>query len=147
MQQACTAYCLAIKTLIKNHEAPNRAQLAVQAVLDYAGGGNCPTICGWVQAAQQLANFVKQEEQKAGENLFLSNRVYNVNKNMGLAMHAFVLTMYCLLRAGDKPVETFYDYCMYQVVKLQGDTDTNAAIVGGAIGAYVGLDYIDSRKL
>lgn len=36
---------------------------------------------------------------------------------------------------------------MRQCVKLQGDTDTNAAIVGGLIGAYVGLDNIDIDKV
>lgn len=30
---------------------------------------------------------------------------------------------------------------------MQGDTDTNCAIVGGVIGAYVGLDRIDPAKV
>ena len=30
---------------------------------------------------------------------------------------------------------------------LGGDTDTNCAIVGGMIGAYVGIDNIDTAKL
>mmetsp|Transcript_5403 Transcript_5403/g.6556 ORF Transcript_5403/g.6556 Transcript_5403/m.6556 type:complete len:84 (-) Transcript_5403:160-411(-) len=51
------------------------------------------------------------------------------------------------MRAADKPIERLYDWAMAQVVKLQGDTDTNCAIVGGAIGAYVGLDRIDTNKV
>ena len=36
---------------------------------------------------------------------------------------------------------------MFQVTRLQGDTDTNCAIVGGILGAYVGVDKIDRHKL
>ena len=31
----------------------------------------------------------------------------------------------------------FYDFAMEQTVRIGGDTDTNADIVGGVIGAYV----------
>ena len=51
------------------------------------------------------------------------------------------------MRAADKPIEFMYDWAMRQVTKLQGDTDTNCAIVGGVIGAYVGLDRIDAAKI
>jgi len=61
--------------------------------------------------------------------------------------HAFVLSMYCLMRATEKPIEKVYDWAMRQVTKLQGDTDTNCAIVGGVIGAYAGLDNIDVDKV
>jgi len=30
---------------------------------------------------------------------------------------------------------------------LKGDTDTNAAIMGGLVGAFVGIDKIDQVKL
>ena len=91
----------------------------MDAVLNYAGGGHCETIVEWVEEAQKLADFVKAEEQKAGgKDCFFGNEHYNVGHLMGLAQHAFILSMYCLLRAGDKPVESFFDYCMYQMVKL-----------------------------
>ena len=32
-------------------------------------------------------------------------------------------------------------------MSLGGDSDTNAAIVGGVIGAYVGIDNIDTDKV
>ena len=35
---------------------------------------------------------------------------------------------------------------MLQTTLLAGDSDTNAAIVGGVIGAYVGVDNIDNMK-
>ena len=66
---------------------------------------------------------------------------------MGFVKHAFVLSMYCLMRAADKPINKLYDWAISQCVKLQGDTDTNAAIVGGLIGALVTVDNIDQHKL
>lgn len=66
---------------------------------------------------------------------------------MGFVKHAFVLSMYCLCRAAEKPVDQLYDWVMFQVTRLQGDTDTNCAIVGGIAGAYVGVDKIDRHKL
>lgn len=36
MWNICTAYCLAIKTLINNVEDPNRASLAIEAIREYS---------------------------------------------------------------------------------------------------------------
>ncbi len=66
---------------------------------------------------------------------------------MGYVKHAFVLSMYCLIRSTDKSVDTFYEWIMYQILKLQGDTDTNCAIVGGVVGAYVGVHRIGQNQL
>ena len=66
---------------------------------------------------------------------------------MGQVKHAFILSMYTLLRAQSKPIDEVYDWAMYQTVKLAGDSDTNCAIVGGVIGAYTGIDNIDQEKI
>ena len=66
---------------------------------------------------------------------------------MGFVKHAFVLSIYCLIRAPEKPLDDVYNWAMYQTTKLAGDTDTNCAIVGGVIGAYVGIQNISSLKL
>ncbi len=66
---------------------------------------------------------------------------------MGFVKHAFVLSMYFLIRAAEKPVDTLYEWIMFQVTKLQGDSDTNCAIVGGVAGAYVGVDKIGQHQL
>ena len=71
----------------------------------------------------------------------------NVQQNMGFAKHAFVLAFYCLIRSTVKSDEEIFDFSMRQCTVLGGDSDTNAAIVGGIIGAYVGLDNIDPLKL
>lgn len=66
---------------------------------------------------------------------------------MGFVKHGFVLAMYCLIRAQDKPLEMIYDFAMHQTVMLAGDSDTNCAIVGGVIGAFTGIDKIDQDKV
>ena len=66
---------------------------------------------------------------------------------MGFVKHAFVLSIYCLLRADSKPIKEVYNWAMKQTVMLAGDSDTNCAIVGGVIGAYAGVDNIDKSKL
>ena len=65
---------------------------------------------------------------------------------MGFVKHAFVLTMYSLMRCTEKPINEVYNWAMMQTTLLAGDSDTNAAIVGGVIGAYVGVDNIDMIK-
>jgi len=60
---------------------------------------------------------------------------------MGYLKHAFILAFLFLLRA-DLADEELYDEAMWQTTSLGGDTDTNCAIVGGLIGAYLGLKLI-----
>ena len=71
----------------------------------------------------------------------------NVQQNMGFAKHAFVLAFYCLIRSTVKTDEELFDWSMRQCTVLGGDSDTNAAIVGGLVGAFVGLDKIDALKV
>ena len=65
---------------------------------------------------------------------------------MGFVKHAFVLCIYTLMRCAEKPVDQAYNWVMLQTTLLAGDSDTNAAIVGGVIGAYVGVDNIGNSK-
>jgi len=48
---------------------------------------------------------------------------------------------------GKVNIKTFYERSLREVIKLGGDTDTNACIVGGMIGAYVGVKNINSQML
>lgn len=78
---------------------------------------------------------------------------------MGFVKHGFVLSLYFLIvlqttkRDGSPsvqsliPVSEFYDYAIEQVMMLGGDTDTNAAITGGVVGAYVQIVNIPAEKL
>ena len=42
--------------------------------------------------------------------------------------------------------DLFY-YAQKQAISLGGDTDTNCAIVGGMVGALVGVQHIDNHYL
>ena len=65
---------------------------------------------------------------------------------MGYLKHAFILAFLFLLR-NDLTDEELYDESMWQTASLGGDTDTNCAIVGGLIGAYLGLRLIPKAKV
>ena len=74
---------------------------------------------------------------------------YDCTKNIGSIRHAFILTYYFLLRAQNRNnnFEGFFEYVLTQVIKLGGDTDTNAAIVMAMIGALVGVQDIPQELL
>ena len=40
-----------------------------------------------------------------------------------------------------------YKECIREVISLGGDTDTNACIVGGIIGAYLGVSRVDEAMM
>jgi len=61
---------------------------------------------------------------------------------MGYLKHAFFLSFFFLLTKNDNNYEDYFYKCLYETIKLGGDTDTNAAIVAGMIGALVGKDKI-----
>ena len=65
------------------------------------------------------------------------------SRQIGWLKHAFVLSFCYLLVPG-----MTYEKAIRDTLLLAGDTDTNAAIVGGMIGAAVGIDglpksYVD----
>ena len=66
---------------------------------------------------------------------------------MGFVKHGFILAFYCLLRTKDFPVNEIYDFAIEQTIMLAGDADTNAAIVGGLIGAFVGVSNMPQNKV
>jgi len=76
---------------------------------------------------------------------------YNVIPQMGFIKHAFILSFYYLLRAAEKeklnPKEFSYSESIFEIISMGGDTDTNACIAGGMIGAVLGAKGIDYRML
>ena len=60
---------------------------------------------------------------------------------MGFLKHAFVMSFYFLFKISmeydNSEEDELFDNCLREVVSLGGDTDTNACIVGGVIGALV----------
>jgi hypothetical protein len=65
----------------------------------------------------------------------------NAEVNIGNLKIAFCYTFYFLwIASTKKDYKGFYEDCMKKTLLLGGDTDTNAAIVGGVIGALVGFE-------
>mmetsp|Transcript_15641 Transcript_15641/g.26411 ORF Transcript_15641/g.26411 Transcript_15641/m.26411 type:complete len:95 (+) Transcript_15641:187-471(+) len=61
--------------------------------------------------------------------------------------HAFILSFFFLLRFEEDKVKNYYYYALKHTIQLGGDTDTNACIVGGMIGALVGLKNIPKEMV
>ncbi len=68
---------------------------------------------------------------------------------MGFHGHAFILSFYYLLRYDKKNVSDseFYFNAIRETIRLGGDTDTNACIVGGMIGALIGYHQIPQHMI
>jgi len=67
----------------------------------------------------------------------INKKYRNVSENRGWCLHSLYLVYYCLLEFKD--IKSMYKY----VICEGGDTDTNAAIVGAAFGAYYGFKHIE----
>jgi len=65
---------------------------------------------------------------------------------MGWLKIAFMYSFYHLKHCDRNNPKAFED-ALFEILKLSGDTDTNAAIMGGLLGAHLGLSGIpDSYK-
>lgn len=67
----------------------------------------------------------------------------DVNKSIGRCEIGFCYAFYYLRMSILLPDDYNYYNIMYGMLLKGGDTDTNAAIVGGLIGAYLGYNAID----
>jgi ADP-ribosyl-[dinitrogen reductase] hydrolase len=65
----------------------------------------------------------------------------NPTKLMGFLKHGFVLSFYALLKG------LSYDDTVAFAIKLAGDTDTNACIAGGMMGALYGREALPKEKV
>lgn len=116
-QDASAAYLIAAVHLIKNF---GDAAGAIAAAEAWAEKSACPVVKQWLL-----------EESKQPDDTFKVS-----GGDMGWARHAFRLTFYHLRRSST------YEEAIYSVLLRGGDTDTNAAIVGGMIGALHGAASI-----
>ena len=67
---------------------------------------------------------------------------------MGYIKHAMILSYYFLQRAQyEENLDNYFEKCLYETNMLGGDTDTNGAIVGGLIGALVGIHRIPENMI
>lgn len=79
---------------------------------------------------------IELDDMKLLDLIYNYNESRDVTRQMGWDAHAFSLTLYCLFNNFD------FEKSIEYVLSLGGDTDTNAAIVGGVIGTKWGSDSI-----
>lgn len=114
--QDCNAlYCIAISELIKNQ---GRADSALAEVDSYITNFQVhPTVVEWYHASNVITDI-------------------NCTVNIGHVKYGFMLAFH-FLRKGSA-----YEEAIRETLMMGGDTDTNAAIVGGMIGALHGASHI-----
>ena len=80
----------------------------------------------------------------------LTNNTNSIRKLQGWIKHSFVWSVYFLLKAdfmlkkGDNDI---YYKIMREVIREGGDTDTNGCIVGGMIGAFLGVKALPANMM
>ena len=134
----CIGYCLAIKHLLSHPTDADRRQKAFEICQEYCK--KQPVVSQWLDECKVLLSKFEAAQQKR------LKCYYNAQANMGFLKHGFILAFLFLLRT-DLSDKELFDESMWQTVALGGDTDTNCAIVGGLVGAYLGLKLIPSEKV
>lgn len=116
---ACSGYGLAISNLIKS-------------------GGDIKQTLSVLE--DWLLNNANQEVNEWYEESNMDNlENFTVTRQKGFVRWGFILAFYFLKNELD------YRTAIEQTLLLGGDTDTNAAIVGGIIGTYAGIKQIPSN--
>lgn len=109
-QETNAIYVLALVSLLLN----NSTEKTLKYIEDYV---------------EKLVTSEKVKKWFLEESLDISN--LNCQINIGHVRYGFVLAMYFL-----RHPEISYEEAIYQTLLKGGDTDTNAAIVGGLVGCY-----------
>ena len=144
MPSIITAYALSIKYLINSPLESDRGRKAFEVAIEVSKEqGVDPMLKEWLEMAEALIDLTPGTG-------FLDLSTYNPQPQMGFVKHAMILSYYCLLRIENdysSKLEEAFDFAMRQTSMLAGDADTNCAIVGGLIGAYVGIGRIPDDKV
>jgi ADP-ribosylglycohydrolase len=120
--QDCNAvYCIAIAHLIMH---PGDADGAIQLIEDYV-------IKSPTHIHQRVHDWVLIDSK-----LPFTQFTQDVSRNIGWIKHGFILAIYFLRN------KTKFEDAIMKTIMLHGDTDTNACIVGGLLGAYWGEPVI-----
>jgi ADP-ribosyl-[dinitrogen reductase] hydrolase len=151
VQDAIICYCEAIHYLLNNPNDKDRAKRAFELALESSNDlhSNETTSFGekfifnWLSTSQLLHDMNISYTDPIPE------EVFNCRRQIGFIRHAFVLSFYYLLKFQDckNQDNNFYFDSIRQVIKEGGDTDTNACIVGGMIGALVGMNGIPEEMV
>jgi ADP-ribosyl-[dinitrogen reductase] hydrolase len=116
-QDASAVFCVLIAYLVNN---PRDFQGAVKLLDDTLLKKVHPIVACWIRLSNSIC---------------MSNEI-NCKVNSGHVKYAFTLALYFLRH--DVP----YEIAIFETLKLAGDTDTNACIVGNLIGCLHGHDDI-----
>jgi ADP-ribosylglycohydrolase len=125
---ATTAYVLAVRHLILNADKLQRGEGATQAAADYL---NNSAQCG-NQGAVEVSEWLDDA---------LHGRLPAAFPQAGFVRYAFTYAFYYLAQGSR------FEDAIYRTLLEGGDTDTNACIVGGLLGAYHGLNSIPKQAL
>jgi ADP-ribosylglycohydrolase len=125
---ATTAYVLALRHLILNTDQPNRVEGAIQAAADYLGHKAQAANSGAVEVSEWLDDA-------------MYGRLPAAFPQAGFVRYAFTYAFYYLAQ------ESKFEESIYRTLLEGGDTDTNACIVGGLVGAYWGLGSLPNYSL
>lgn len=123
------AYVCAVAHLVGHHSEPGRAAAAIQAATD------CVARCDTEMADPTCASAMAWLKEAAGTTAL----GFGVPDAIG---HARVAFTHAFRHLG---AQTAYDPALRAVLLGGGDTDTNAAIVGGMLGALHGIYGIPPR--
>ena len=92
-------------------------------------------------------------DQATDNDANILNDLYNPRVDQGKLKHSFILAFYFLHRlakidlSNTDLLKAFYKKAIKETIQLGGDTDTNACIVGGMVGAALGITNIDVAML
>lgn len=153
-QDCIFVYQASLQVLLNNPTDPGRFKKAVDLAEQLGQtplGSNTAddgeaSVLKWLATARELA---QGGEDADIENYLYSNddphaQKYDCVKWEGFIKHAWILSYYYLIRAEHtKKPNDYFKACIREIISMGGDTDTNACIAGGMIGAAVGISGID----
>lgn len=125
---ATTAYVLALRHLILHAAEPDKVEGAIQAAADYLNDKALPDSKGKQEVSEWLEDA-------------LHGRLPAAFPQAGFVRYAFTYAFYYLAQ------ESTFEEAIYRTLLEGGDTDTNACIVGGLVGANVGLGSLPNYAL
>ena len=74
--------------------------------------GKTELITEWLEIARTIYESVSENESQ-GRDYYFDNSLYNVQELMGFVKHAFILSMYALMKVDSKGVRHAFNWAMY----------------------------------
>ena len=160
VQEMIFVYCDTVRYLICNLLDEDRAQEAFNHAQElsekpqYAGSKskfkkfNCADLLTLAQNLSAKADKVANDSNFLDKHYSCMAGQQGAPNHVASLKHAFVLSFYFLLRSSTvHDLNHFYEKALLETIKLGGDTDGNAAVVCGLIGALVGVRRIPRNML